>query len=195
MEGVRKDLLSFADKMDEPGKSSILSLANQFVTMQVSIISILVSVGVWMILTVVELLRQKVGITVVLVATFYTMLMMLSHGVGVQLNHKLTTDWVISTFSSKQSCDVENYPKNCAFDKDDVTLIEATYAMSYVGVGLLAMYAGFLIFIRRVQEQEGNDAAYGGGSSGGGERYTFKSGIGQGGATAGEGAGSGSNAY
>jgi hypothetical protein len=41
------------------------------------------------------------------------------------------------------------------FDTKDVQKYEATYYLSYVGVGMLAMYAAFLMFIRRIEEGEG----------------------------------------
>ena len=113
----------------------------------------------------VEIARKRVGISVVIVATFYTMLMLLSHGMGLQTSQRQTADFVIENFSSRENCAASLAPKLCAFSTKDVQSYEATYYLSYVGVGMLAMYASFLLFIRRVEQ--------GGGGDGG--RYSFKS--------------------
>ena len=61
-------------------KTAYLRFVKFFLSMQMSIISILISICVWLLLTVVEIAKKNVGISIVLVATFYTMLMLVSHG-------------------------------------------------------------------------------------------------------------------
>lgn len=169
MDDARKDLQTIADRQSEASKTAYLRFVKYFLAMQMSIVAILVSICVWLVLTVVEIARKKVGISIVLVATFYTMLMLLTHGISLQFNQQQTADFVVENFGGP-NCPASLIPKLCAFDKKDVEKYEATYYLSYVCVGMLAMYAAFLVFIRRVEE--GGSGSGGGGIGG---RYAFKS--------------------
>eukprot|EP00227_Mantoniella_beaufortii_P019304 CAMPEP_0197581130 /NCGR_PEP_ID=MMETSP1326-20131121/4743_1 /TAXON_ID=1155430 /ORGANISM="Genus nov. species nov., Strain RCC2288" /LENGTH=157 /DNA_ID=CAMNT_0043144989 /DNA_START=134 /DNA_END=604 /DNA_ORIENTATION=- len=154
MDGVRKDLLTLSKQQSAESKDWTMSHVKIFLNMQIAIISILMSVAFWLILTIVEIARKKVGISIVLVATFYTCLMLVSHGVSLQFTQSSGTDYVLENYSSSATCPKVRAPKLCAFSKQDVAMYQATFYTSYVGVGMLAMYAAFLLFIRRVEEEE-----------------------------------------
>ena len=172
MDGVRKDLETYLDEVGGDVRKWVERFVQVFMSMQVSIVSILISICVWLLLTIVEIARRRVGISIVIVATFYTILMLVSHGVGLQTSQRVSAEYVLDAFASHEDCPKQLVPRLCAFSKEgDVLKYEATYVLSYFGVGVLAMYAAFLLFIRRVEKQ-----------GGGGERYSFKSsGLGSGG--------------
>lgn len=169
MDGARKDLLTIADRLGGELKKDYHRYVEFFFSMQMSIISILISICVWLVLTIVELARKQLGISIVLVATFYTMLMLLSHGISLQTSQRQTADFIVENFSGAPGCNADMIPRLCAFDEEEVKKYEATYYLSYISVAFLGLYAAFLMFIRRVGEFGGRFE----GSDG-----VFKSGIG-----------------
>ena len=67
MNDVRKDLETVADETGGETKRAYERIVKSFMAMQLSILSILISICVWLLLTVVEIARKRVGISLSLI--------------------------------------------------------------------------------------------------------------------------------
>ena len=85
MHGIRVDLVEMSgDTSNETYAEEVLSLARNFLSMQFGLFAIFVSSIVWGVLVLFDYFKFSVGKSFVLMATLYTVLLLLTHGVCVQ---------------------------------------------------------------------------------------------------------------
>ena len=156
MTAVRLELLELAKTVvDDDIRRSIEEYAEYFLSMQFALFAIFVSVFIWTVVTSIELWYKKWGLSLVLVATLYTMLMLLTHALALETVQNITVDAVKRYYNDQSTCneiDRRTYPTLCGLDKTGVREYEAAYGMAYASVGFLAVYAIF-IFMLRQQEK------------------------------------------
>lgn len=153
------------DELYEEGNSSVAKL---FTQMQFGIFSMAISVALWVACTMWEYAykntpQKALGITIVLGATFYTMIMLLSHGISLAYTQTYTADWVLETYNECTLTQENNYPNLCAFDEGDKEKYEATYAFAFMSFGCMFLYGAVLGYLRYKENKEG--------ISGGGDAY------------------------
>lgn len=156
MTKVRLELLELAKTaLDDNIRRSIEEYAEYFLSMQFSLFAIFVSVFIWTTVTSIEVWYKKWGLSLVLVATLYTMLMLLTHALALETVQNITVDAVKRYFNDQSACNEiyhRAYPTLCGLDKTGVREYEAAYGMAYASVGFLTVYAIFIFMLRQQEE-------------------------------------------
>ena len=148
MQHVRLDLLQVAKMGSEGARRNVEEFAGYFLSMQFALFAIIFSVIIWTVVTLIELWYKKwISISLVLVATLYTMLMLLTHALALEKIQRITVDSIKRDISSTL-CDRDKYPGLCGLDEAGVREYEAAYGMAYASVGFLAVYAVYLLVLR-----------------------------------------------
>ena len=158
MTKVRLELLELAKTaVDDNIRRSIEEYAQYFLSMQFALFAIFVSVFIWTVVTSIEVWYKKWGLSLVLVATLYTMLMLLTHALALETVQNITVDSVKRYFNDQSVCneiDRKTYPALCGLDKTGVREYEAAYGMAYASVGFLMVYAIFIFMLRQQEEAQ-----------------------------------------
>lgn len=149
MHGIRVDLVELSgDTSNEASAESILSLSRNFLSMQFGLFAIAVSSIVWGVLVLFDYFKFSVGKSFVLMATLYTVLLLLTHGVCVQTIQATTLKVLEGSWQSY--CNEQQYEHLCSFDHAAETAkYEAAFVMAYMGVGGLILYVFLMVYFYR----------------------------------------------
>ena len=149
MHGIRVDLVELSgDTSNETYAESILSLARNFLSMQFGLFAIFVSSIVWGVLVLFDYFKFSVGKSFVLMATLYTVLLLLTHGVCVQTIQATTLKVLEGSWQSY--CNAQQYEHLCSFDHAAETAkYEAAFVMAYMGIVGLILYVFLMVYFYR----------------------------------------------
>lgn len=149
MHGIRVDLVELSgDTSNEASSERILSLARNFLSMQFGLFAIFVSSIVWGVLVLFDYFKFSVGKSFVLMATLYTVLLLLTHGVCVQTIQATTLKDLEGSWQSY--CNAQQYEHLCSFDHAAETAkYEAAFVMAYMGIVGLVLYVFLMVYFYR----------------------------------------------
>ena len=149
MHGIRVDLVEYAgDRTGTAEAEAALRNARYFLSMQFGLFAIFFSTLVWGVLVILDRFKFSVGKIFILLATMYTVLMYLTHGVSVETISKPTLEDVQKSFT--KWCDEDQYEHLCAFDHAAETAkYEAAYVFAYMGIVGLVFYVCLMVYFYR----------------------------------------------
>ena len=108
MHGIRVDLVEYAgDRTGTTETEAALRNARYFLSMQFGLFAIFFSTLVWGVLVILDRFKFSVGKIFILLATMYTVLMYLTHGVSVETISKPTLENVQKSYT--KWCDEDQY--------------------------------------------------------------------------------------
>ena len=149
MHGIRVDLVEYAgDTGQETRAEDALRNARYFLSMQFGLFAIFFSTLVWGVLVILDRFKFSVGKIFILLATMYTVLMYLTHGVSVETISKPTLENVQKDFAIW--CNADQYEHLCAFDlAAETAKYEAAYVFAYMGIVGLVFYVCLMVYFYR----------------------------------------------
>ena len=149
MHGIRVDLVEKAgDTSSQSTEEELLSLSRNFLNMQFGLFAIFVSSIVWGVLVLFDYFKFSVGKSFVLMATLYTVLLLLTHGVCVQTIQATTLKDLEGSWQSY--CNAQQYEHLCSFDHAAETAkYEAAFVMAYMGIVGLVLYVFLMVYFYR----------------------------------------------
>ena len=149
MHGIRVDLVELSgDTSNEAYAESTMSLSRNFLSMQFGLFAIAVSSFVWGVLVLFDYFKFSVGKSVVLTATLYTVLLLLTHGVCIQTIQATTLKDLEGRWQSY--CNDQQYENLCSFDHTaEKAKYEAAYLIAYMGIGGLTLYVFLMVYFYR----------------------------------------------
>ena len=149
MHGIRVDLVEKAgDTSSQSTEEELLSLSRNFLSMQFGLFAIFVSSIVWGVLVLFDYFKFSVGKSFVLMATLYTVLLLLTHGVCVQTIQATTLKDLEGKWETY--CNAQQYEHLCSFDHAAETAkYEAAFVMAYMGIVGLVLYVFLMVYFYR----------------------------------------------
>lgn len=149
MHGIRVDLVEMSgDTSNETYAEEVLSLSRNFLSMQFGLFAIFVSSTVWGVLVLCDYFKFSVGKSFVLMATLYTILLLLTHGVCVQTIQATTLKALEGRW--QDYCNAQQYENLCSFDHAAETAkYEAAFVMAYLGIVGLVLYVFLMVYFYR----------------------------------------------
>ena len=136
MHGIRVDLYEAYGDLDSEGA---LQLSKYFLSMQFGLFAIFFSTLVWGVLVILDRFKFSVGKIFILLATMYTVLMYLTHGVSVQTVSESTLKSLEGAYPGW--CNADQYEHLCTFDHAAETAkYEAAFVFAYMGIVGLVFY-------------------------------------------------------
>ena len=145
MHGIRVDLYEAYGDLDSEGA---LQLSKYFLSMQFGLFAIFFSTLVWGVLVVLDRFKFSVGKIFILLATMYTVLMYLTHGVSVQTVSESTLKSLEGAYPGW--CNADQYEHLCSFDHAAETAkYEAAFVFAYMGIVGLVFYVCLMVYFYR----------------------------------------------
>ena len=145
MHGIRVDLYEAYGDLDSEGA---LQLSKYFLSMQFGLFAIFFSTLVWGVLVVLDRFKFSVGKIFILLATMYTVLMYLTHGVSVQTVSESTLKSLEGAYPGW--CNANQYEHLCTFDHAAETAkYEAAFVFAYMGIVGLVFYVCLMVYFYR----------------------------------------------
>ena len=145
MHGIRVDLYEAYGDLDSEGA---LQLSKYFLSMQFGLFAIFFSTLVWGVLVILDRFKFSVGKIFILLATMYTVLMYLTHGVSVQTVSESTLKSLEGAYPGW--CNEDQYEHLCSFDHAAETAkYEAAFVFAYMGIVGLVFYVCLMVYFYR----------------------------------------------